>query len=134
MEVKQMDDLHLKIRLSILWIFIAVAGYRCTAFWDSGVLEEILAGEWVEQTTEGMLLFMTFFWLIPFFMAFLTVTLKEVKINKFLNIIVGIIFIGLNLFHFAEHVLIPTAHQLIIVGTTVIAALLIVGYSWKWQT
>lgn len=127
-----MENILLKIRLSILWIFIAVGSYRCTAFWDPGVLDQILAGEWAEQMTEGMLLFMAFFWLIPFLMAFLTVTLKQENTNKWANAIVGIVFVGLNLFHFAEHAMIPTAHQLIIVGATVIAALLIVWYSWKW--
>ena len=132
-EVKNLENLLLKIRLSILWIFIAVAGYRCTAFWDPGVIEQILAGEWVEMSSEGMLLFMTFFWIIPFVMAFLTVTFKQEKTNRYANIILGIIFIGMNLFHFAEHLMIPTAHQLIIVGATVIAALLIVWYSWRWK-
>jgi len=127
-----LENILLKIRLSILWIFIAVGSYRCTAFWDPGVLDQILAGEWAEQMTEGMLLFMAFFWLIPFLMAFLTVTLKQENTNKWANAIVGIVFVGLNLFHFAEHAMIPTAHQLIIVGATVIAALLIVWYSWKW--
>ena len=129
-----MENIDIKLRLSILWIFIAVAGYRCTGFWDEGILEDILAGEWAEQTTEGMLLFMAFFWLIPFLMAFLTVTLKQENINKWANAIVGIVFVGLNLFHFAEHAMIPTAHQLIIVGATVIAALLIVWYAYKWPT
>jgi hypothetical protein len=127
-----LDNLQFKIRISILWIFIAVAGYRCTAFWDEGILDDILAGEWAEQTTEGMLLFMAFFWLIPFLMAFLTITFKQEKTNRWTNIILGVIFVGLNLFHFAEHAMIPTAHQLIIVGSTVIAALLIVWYAWKW--
>ena len=127
-----MENVALKMRLSILWIFIAVGGYRCTGFWDPGVLDQILAGEWAEQMTEGMLLFMAFFWLIPFLMAFLTVTLKEEKTNKWANAIVGIVFVGLNLFHFAEHAMIPTAHQLIIVGATVIAAILIVWYAYKW--
>ena len=57
---------------------------------------------------------------------------KQEKTNRWANIVLGIIFIGFNLFHFAEHVMVLTAHQLIIVGTTVIAALLIVWYAWKW--
>ena len=76
---------------------------------------------------------MTFFWLIPFLMAFLTVTFKEEKTNRWTNIIVGVIFVILNIYHFIEHALIePTAHQLVIVGVTVIAALLIVWYALKW--
>ena len=127
-----MENVMLKIRLAILWIFIAVAGYRCTAFFEPGIIDQIIAGEWVEQTTEGMLLFMALFWMIPFLMAFLTVTLKQDKTNRWGNIIVGIVFVGLNLFHFAEHAMIPTVHQLLIVGATIVAAILIVWYAWKW--
>ena len=127
-----MNNLLLKIRLSILWIFIAVAGYRCTSFWDEGIIERIMSGELAEYMTAGMLLFVAFFWLIPFLMAFLTVTLKD-KPNRWGNIIVGIVFVVLNLYHFVEHAMEPTAHALLIVGGTVIAALLIVWYAWKWS-
>jgi hypothetical protein len=126
-----MNNLLLKIRLSILWIFIAVAGYRCTSFWDEGIIDRIISGELSEYMTAGMLLFVAVFWLIPFLMAFLTVTLKD-KPNRWGNIIIGIVFVILNIYHFIEHAMEPTAHSLIIVGGTVIAALLIVWYAWKW--
>jgi hypothetical protein len=126
-----MENTLFKIRLSILWIFIAVAGYRCTSFWDEGIIDRIIAGELTEYMTAGMLLFVAVFWLIPFLMAFLTVTLKD-KTNRYGNIIVGVVFVVLNLYHFVEHAMEPTIHQLVIVGGTVIAALLIVWYAWKW--
>ena len=127
-----MENTLFKIRLSILWIFIAVAGYRCTSFWDEGIIDRIIAGELTEYMTAGMLLFVAVFWLIPFLMAFLTVTLKD-KPNRYGNIIVGVVFVVLNLYHFVEHAMEPTIHQLVIVGGTVIAALLIVRYAWKWS-
>jgi hypothetical protein len=130
-EVKITNNLLLKIRLSILWIFIAVAGYRCTSFMDEGIVERIIAGELDAYMTAGMLLFVAVFWLIPFLMAFLTVTLEN-KANRWANIVVGVVFVVLNLYHFVEHALEPTVHQLVIVGGTVIAALLIVYYAWKW--
>jgi hypothetical protein len=127
-----MNNTLFKVRLSILWIFIGVAGYRCTSFFEPGVIEKILAGEWAEMTTEGMLLFMAFFWLIPFLMAFLSVTLKD-KPNRWGNIVIGVVFVILNFFHFVEHAMEELlVHQLIIVGATVIAALLIVWYAWCW--
>jgi hypothetical protein len=123
----------LKVRLSILWVFLAVAGYRCTSFIDRGIIDKIITGELAEFQTEGMLLFVAFFWLIPFLMAFITVSIKEEKTNRWANLILGVIFVILNIYHFIEHALIePTVHQLIIVGSTVIAALLIVWYCWKW--
>jgi hypothetical protein len=81
--------------------------------------------------TEWYFLFLAFFWLIPFLMAFLTVTLKD-KPNRWANIIIGVVFVVLNFVHFVEHAMEPTAHQLIIVGATVIGALLIVYYAWNW--
>ena len=126
-----MNNLLLKIRLSILWIFLAVAGFRCTSFWDEGIIEKIIAGELTEYMTAGMLLFVAIFWLIPFLMAFLTVTLEN-KPNRWGNIVVGIVFVVLNLYHFVEHAMEPTIHQLVIVGGTLIAAVLIVWYAWKW--
>ena len=128
-----MNNLLLKIRLSILWIFIAVAGYRCTSFWDQGIIERIISGELTDYMTAGMLLFVAIYWLIPFLMAFLTMTLKD-SANRWANIIVGVVFVVLNLYHFVEHAMVePTVHQLLIVGATFVAALLIVWYAWSWS-
>ena len=125
----------LKIRLSVLWIIMGVAGYRCTAYFESGVLESIKAGEWAAFQTPEMMLFVTSQWLIPFFMAFLSLTLKD-KTNRWTNIILGIVWTVLNIFHVYLHLgifMAPTVHQLLIVGSTVVFAVLIVWYAWKWK-
>ena len=125
----------LKIKLSVLWIINAVAGYRCTAYFESGVIESIQAGEWAAFQTPAGMLFVTSQWLIPFFMAFLVLTLKD-KTNRWTNIIFGIVFTVLNIVHLILHFTIPaifTVHQILIVGSTVVFTVLIVWYAWKWK-
>ena len=125
----------LKIKLSVLWIINAVAGYRCTAYFESGVIESIKAGEWAAFQTPAGMLFVTLQWLIPFFMAFLVLTLKD-KTNRWTNIILGIVFTVLNIIHLGLHFAIPailTVHQILIVGSTVVFTALITWYAWKWK-
>ncbi|MCK4348086.1 MAG: hypothetical protein KAW47_05665 [Thermoplasmatales archaeon] len=124
----------LKTRLMVLWLFIAVAmsAHSVLAFMEEGVIEQIMSGE-VEgmELSAGIFLFMAIFWLIPLWMAVLSVTLKD-HTNRWANIILGALFVVLNLFHLAEHLMNPSAHQLLIIGSTVVVAILIVWYAWKW--
>jgi hypothetical protein len=125
----------LKLKLSVLWIIMGVAGYRCTAYFESGVIESIKAGEWAAFQTPEMMLFTTLMWLIPLFMAFLSLTLKD-SINRWTNIILGIVWTGSTIFHLSMHFTIPaicTVHQVLIVGSTVVVAALIAWYAWKWK-
>ncbi len=127
-----MESLTRKIRISVLWIFTAVATYRCATLVEPGVIEAILAGEWARYQSSAMLLFSTLTWLIPFIMAFLSVTLKDLA-NRRTNIFWGIIFTGFNIYHFILHSLdFPTTYSLLIVGLTATATVLIVWYAWKW--
>jgi hypothetical protein len=125
----------LKLKLSVLWIIMGVAFYRCTSFLDPGEIERIIAGEYATlfQTPE-MLLIITLQWLIPLLMAYLSLTLKD-KTNRWTNIILGIVFTGLNIVHLIIHftLLAPTVHQVLIVGSTVVVTALITWYAWKWK-
>ena len=126
----------LKLKLSVLWIIQGVAMYRCTAYFESGVIEKITAGEWAVIQTPEALLIITLEWLIPLFMAFLVLTLKD-SINRWTNIILGIVFTVLNIYHvilhFTEKCGEPAVHQLLIVGSTVVVTALIAWYAWKWK-
>ena len=123
----------LKIRLSVLWIIMGVATYRCSFYYANSV-EKLVVDNAAIDTPEGWLI-VALWWLIPFFMAFLSVTLKD-SINRWTNIILGIVFTVLNIFHVYLHLgifMAPTVHQLLIVGSTVVFAVLIVWYAWKWK-
>ena len=128
-----MEILALKVRISMLWVFMAMAMYRCWSCLEPGVVEKILAGEMARFQTPAMLLFAALFWLVPLAMAFLSVTLKDVA-NRWANIILGIVFTVLNIYHLTIHLAEPSAHALLIVGSTIVATALTAWYAWKWPT
>jgi hypothetical protein len=124
-----MKILQWKIRISVLWIFMAVAmsAHGVLAFMEPGAMEQI--GEM--QMGVGMLLFMALFWWVPLVMAVLSVTLKDLA-NRWTNMILGIVFTALNIFHLIEHLAQPSAHQILIIGSTVVVTALIFWHALKW--
>jgi len=124
-----MGILRWKIRISVLWIFMAVAmsAHSVLAFMEPGAMEQ--SGEM--QISAGMFLFMALFWWVPLVMAVLSVTLKDLA-NRWTNMILGIVFTALNIFHLIEHLADPSAHQILIIGSTVVVTALIFWYALKW--
>jgi len=124
-----MGILQWKIRISVLWIFMAVAmsAHSVLAFMEPGAMEQI--GEM--QISAGVFLFMALFWWVPLVMAVLSVTLKDLA-NRWTNIILGIVFTALNIFHLIEHLADPSAHQILIIGSTVVVTALIFWHALKW--
>jgi hypothetical protein len=124
-----MRILQWKIRISLLWIFMAVAmsAHSALAFMEPGAMEQI--GEM--QMGAGMFLFMALFWWVPLVMAVLSVTLKDL-VNRWTNMILGIVFTALNIFHLIEHLAQPSAHQILIIGSTVVVTALIFWHALKW--
>jgi len=132
-----METLALKVRIAVLWIFLAVcfcsAGFILN-FYEPGVIEEIMSGK-MEGTpiTEGFLLFMYLFWLIPMIMAFLSIALKD-STNRLANMIVGILFVIFDIVHLIMHIAqgnLPLVHLVGIIFS-IVAPALIVWYAWKW--
>jgi len=126
-----MEKLTLKVRIAVLWLFMAVAmsAHGVLSVFEPGVIEQITSGEM--QISAGMFLFMSLFWLVPLVMAFLSVTLRDLA-NRWGNIILGIVFAVLNIFHLTEHFAHPSVHQLLIVCSTIVVAVLIFWYALKW--
>ena len=124
-----MEILRWKIRISVLWIFMAVAmsAHSVLAFMEPGAMEQIEE----MQISAGMFLFMALFWWVPLVMAVLSVTLKDLA-NRWTNMILGIVFTALNIFHLIEHLADPSAHQILIIGSTVVVTALIFWYALKW--
>lgn len=123
-----MQDLTLKIRVSLLWLFMAVAmsAHSVLAFMEPGAIEEI--GEMAMGP--GMMLFMALFWWVPLAIAVLTFILRN-SANRWTNIVLGIIFTILNIYHLVEHVADPSAHQILIIASTVVATALVVWFAFK---
>jgi len=129
-----METLRWKTRIAVLWVLMAVAMsvHNITAFKEPGTIEEIMSGSLEGSAlTSGMLVFMSLFWLIPLWLAFLSMTLKGLA-NRWVNFALGIIFTILNIYHFIEHLSPPSPAQILAVGSTVVATALIAWYAWRW--
>jgi predicted membrane channel-forming protein YqfA (hemolysin III family) len=125
-----MERLTWKIRISVLWLFMAVAmsAHSVLAFMERDVVEQM----WEMQMGAGMLVFMALFWLVPLIMAALSLTLED-SANRWTNIVLGIVFTLLNIWHLVEHLTTaPAAHQILIIASTVVVTALIAWYAWKW--
>jgi len=79
----------------------------------------------------GMLLFMALFWWVPLVMAVLSLTLKD-SANRWVNFVLGIVFTILNIVHLTEHLAEPSAHLILLIGSTVVVTGLIAWFAWKW--
>ncbi len=124
-----MERLTWKIRISVLWLFMAVAmsAHSVLFFMERDGVEQM----WEEQMGGGMLVFMALFWLVPLIMAALSLILKD-SANRWANIVLGIIFTLLNIGHLVEHLTPPVVHQILILASTVVVTALIAWYAWKW--
>ena len=125
-----MEILTWKIRISVLWIFMAVAmsAHSVLYFMEPGAIGEIEG----MQLGEGMLFFMAIFWWVPLVMAVLSLILKD-SANRWANFVLGIVFTVLNIVHLiTEHLAQPSAHQLLIIGSTVVVTGLIAWFAWRW--
>jgi len=124
-----MERLTWKIRISVLWLFMAVAmsAHSALSFMERDVVEQM----WEMQMGVGMLVFMLLFWLVPLIMAALSLTLKD-SANRWANIVLGIVFTLLNIGHLVEHLTPPAVHQILILASTVVVTALIAWYAWKW--
>ena len=129
--VKIMESLILKIRISVLWLFMAIAmsAHGVLSFMEPNLVHQLISGEMMIDPI--MFFFMSLFWWVPLVMAFLSVTLKDL-VNRRLNLVMGAAFTILNIFHLIEHLIQPSAHQLLIIGSTVVVTALIFWYAWKW--
>jgi len=126
-----MEDL--KTRIAVLWIFMAVAmsAHSILMFMEPGIIEQMISGEiWAGMDPEQALFMVTLFWLIPLIMAFLSVTLKG-SVNRWTNMIVGIVFTIINIWHITEPCC-NLAHQKLLIAFTIIVTALVVWYAYKW--
>ncbi len=135
-----MENLTVKIKIMVLWLFMAIAYsvHMALSIFEPGVIKLITDGKM--QISEGTFIFSVFFaWLIPLAMAFLSVTLKDL-INRRTNIVLGIVFTLVNIFHLlseqlvqpSTHMAEPSVHQLLLNLSTVVVTALIIWYAWRW--
>jgi hypothetical protein len=123
-----------KFRFSVLWLFgeVTLLTFLVLEFMEQGVMEGIIAGNMRGLPLgPGTLLFYAVSLLIPLVMSFLSLTLKD-SMNRWANIIVGIVYTGLYLMDLVAHLAVPSAYAILMGAASVVAQLLIVWYAWKW--
>jgi hypothetical protein len=125
-----------KIKISVLWIVYEFGGVwlPMLELYLPGFIEEIISGEMGgSPITPELLLILAILMLIAPVMAFLSLTLKN-TINRWANIILGIIFAGFALVFPIEYLAEQSAYSafVILIGIVdFVAAALIVWYAWK---
>ena len=135
-----METLRWKIRIVVLWVIAAEAysAHMIMVTIDPVSMKKML--EWGATIDAGGWLFAAIYWLIPLWLAFVTITVKGSS-NRWANFVLGIIATLLNIYHFfmcgvplVQPVLFsePTAHHILLLGSAVVATALITWYAWKW--
>ena len=131
-----MEILVWKIRISVLWIFLAVAMSAAMILFimGPGVVEDIIAGEMegMEINTVTIFIF-ALFWIIPLIMAFVVLILRD-TLNRYLNAILGLFFAVFYLVDISGHLSRGEGFGgHIIMGIIgIFVALLIFWHAWKW--
>ena len=127
-----MEDV--KIILSALWVAKMLSAFLgdVLRFTDPGVMEQVWSGESLIPLTQEMLLLMAIIMVIPIFMVFLSLTLKN-KANRWANMSIGIFFVGFDLIFLIS--LLPygsPAYEIFLGIVYLVFTALIVWYAWKW--
>ena len=131
-----MDLLRCKARLSVLWLTMAI-GTVASMFLGlltPGTIKDVMAGEWGgTELSEGMLVFMAFFFIIPIVVAILSLTLNG-SANRWMNFVLGIIWFLWLIFEIIEHATMEgtvyIASYLMFAAGIIIAAY-IIYFAWK---
>ena len=135
-----METLRWKTRIAVLWILAAVAmsAHMILMSFDPAAMKKV--AEWAVTAGHGEWVFVALFWLVPLWLAFVAVTMKD-SANRWVNFVGAMIFTILSVWHFficAVPLLQggpftePIAHHILLVGSTVVATALIARYAWKW--
>jgi len=121
-----------RIMLSALWVARMLTGFvgDVLKFYEPRMVEQILAEEVNGMPlTQGFLLVAAIMFVLPVFMVYLSLTLPD-KANRWANIILAIIFFGLNLI--GELPTYEYAYRTFLVIVEMVFLALIVWYAWKW--
>ena len=123
-----------KIQVAVLWLIDTGAALiaAVASLFEPNALQQFLAtGEFQGSivSPEMELLIAILMW-VPFVMAFLSVTLKN-PINRWANIIVGIVWFALGFINVPNLMANPTAHGILLWLTEDVAKVLIIWIALK---
>ena len=129
-----MQEMVRKLRMVVLWIFLAVATPTAMVLYlgEPGMLRDALAGRMEgSDITAGQLIMLAVFMVVPMVMAYLTLVLAPAA-NKWSNLVVGAVWTlawAVDLFGSLGGYLGGEAF-LVVFG--VVAGALIVWDAWRW--
>jgi len=110
---------------------VALVGYFVVWLMEPGVIGDIMIGEMEgEKIVPELLLFVAIIVLAPLVMAFMSLTLKN-RTNRWANIIVGIVFVVLQLVSLGDAVARSSPWMTLMDFSKLVAPALIVWYAWK---
>jgi hypothetical protein len=125
-----------RIKISVLWLFYIAAflAVMILGIMEPGVLSQFLDTGEIGGMKIGqeLLLFFAVMILVPLVMAFLSLTLKD-SISRWANVIVGIVYVGFQLFALAETLMLSTVYgyAVLMEAAKVVVPAMIVWYAWK---
>ena len=131
-----MEVLRWKTRLAVLWVIKAMgfSAYNLTLLLQPGNIKDIIAGSlWGVPVNQSTQLIMTFFWWIPWVMAWLALTLKN-RANKWTNFIMGLFFVVALIGGLSMDIAYGSIALIVNYFVGMAVSLLIVWYAWKWPT
>jgi len=135
-----MESLSWKVRIIVLW-FISAEAYSAHMIYvtiEPVSMQKMLA--WGATIDNVGWVFGALWWLIPFWLAFITIAVRG-PANRWANFVFGIVATILNIYHFfmcavplVTPVLFsrPTPQHILLLGTAMVATALIIWYAWKW--
>jgi hypothetical protein len=124
------------MKISVLWLFYTVAflAVMTLGTMEPGVLRGFLDTGEIGGMKIGqeLLLFFAVMILVPLVMAFMSLTLKD-STNSWANVIVGIVYVGFQLFALIETLTLSTVYgyAVLMEAAKVVVPALIVWYAWK---
>jgi positive regulator of sigma E activity len=132
--VKFLEDW--KIKIAALWLIaelVAIVG-NLIELYEPGFVEGLIAGEYAGmQITPELMVLNAILFLIAPLMAFLSLTLKD-SINRWANIIVGIVLTAFGFLTLAEYLAQNSAYlasEILVEIAWIVATALIVWHAWK---
>ena len=123
-----------KVRLSVLWVVLAVgmSAHTLLALVEPGTVAELVEGHIErEEVTTALMVMATFFWVVPLMMAFLCFVLRD-PVNRLANAGVGFIVTGMWAWDLIASVSEGfNGFTLVLVGI-VAAGTAILWHAWRW--
>ena len=136
-----METMRRRTAIAVLWASAAVtmSAHMILMMLDPVALQK--AGQWATAAGAADWVSTTVFWLVPLWMAFVTVAAGPVASRR-ANIAAGVLLTLLNVYHFlvCAFPVLPggpyaaaTIQHLLLVGSPIVSTVLVTWLAWTWE-